>query len=292
MVRPDRRERAPRHGTDHPLVVAQQDGAVLKQRAILPQLGAADHLSAFDHDLAPRRLRETGTRPHTNGASRWCQLGGNAETAERIPKHPVDLEVALTKGARAPPGTRRCTSAHGRATQPPAGRATDDIETEPLDSIGIVPTCRRLVPPEGEAEWIPAVETQPPFAGRGPFEQRLVDGHVRPAGTGDIDPEPGPERRGRLLRPLRLASSRITLHRRTHAHQIPISERTVDPADRGPDLVLAKSACRIGRALTRVGPRPVVADDLFQRVWRVREKIVLAIGAALLRFPGSPRGWK
>ena len=109
---------APRHGADHPLVVAQQDRAVLKQRAVLPQLGAPDHLSAFDHDLAARRLRETGTGPHTNSPSRWCQLGGNAETAERIPKHPVDFEVALTEVSRAPPGTRRCTSAHGRATRP------------------------------------------------------------------------------------------------------------------------------------------------------------------------------
>jgi hypothetical protein len=68
-------------------------------------------------------------------------------------------------------------------------RPSHDVEPERRDAIGIVSTRGRLVPAKGQTSRRPGVEPKPPFAGHRALEQRLVDGHVLPAGPRVVNPK-------------------------------------------------------------------------------------------------------
>src|SRR6185503_18368970 len=81
---------------------------------------------------------------------------------------------------------------------------------------------------------------------------------------------------------VRPSNSSVRLHRRTRTHQVAVSERRIDPADRRPDLVLAGRRGGKAGALARVGPVPGVDQQVGERVRSVLEQIVLAVGLARL----------
>src|SRR5438105_14747126 len=68
----------------------------------------------------------------------------------------------------------------------------------------------------------------------------------------------------------------VGLHRRAHAHQVPVPVGAVDAAHRRPHLVLAGPSGGEGRALARVGPIPRVGDHVLQRVWRICKEVIAA----------------
>src|ERR1044072_5111281 len=73
----------------------------------------------------------------------------------------------------------------------------------------------------------------------------------------------------------RSLNARILLHRRARAHEVAVAVGVVDTPDGRPELVLAHPLHRERRALARVRPRPLVAQDHLERVRRVLQGVVV-----------------
>ena len=102
-----RRDRAaPSKVVDPVLVVAQQDGPVLKQRPTASQLGAADNFSAMNQHLTSSRLGETGPRVQRRCAAARGQGCFDADAQQRFRKESVNLEVCVSQGRKSGAGAR------------------------------------------------------------------------------------------------------------------------------------------------------------------------------------------
>src|SRR5690606_10650532 len=133
-----------------------------------------------------------------------------------------------------------------------------DIHPRGLDAGAIIAAQGRLVPAKGETPWLPPVAAHEALAGAlRTIEERLVEGHLPPAGVGGGVEEAGPAHgepaigrlgdwamgpsfqppnRPTVTPPNRLGS--VLRHRRTGAHQVAVAVGTVDPPHRRPGLVL------------------------------------------------------
>src|SRR5687767_1062195 len=74
----------------------------------------------------------------------------------------------------------------------------------------------------------------------------------------------------------------VRVGRNAGAHQVPVAVGALDPSHRRPELALADPAHGEGGALTRVAAIPSIRDDRLEGVWRVLQRVVLAIQRARL----------
>src|ERR1035437_6101459 len=90
-----RRQRLQCERRDSRLVVVNQDGAVLQQRAVLAPLGASHRLASLDHEPPRRGFRETGCAAGPARLSSGGLRYADAEPQQRRDQDRVDPAVAV-----------------------------------------------------------------------------------------------------------------------------------------------------------------------------------------------------
>ena len=141
--------------------------------------------------------------------------------------------------------------------------------------VGVVSPAAGSCRPNERQDGSQPYKPEPPLARRGPLEQRLVDGHVGP---------PRPRRRVHPEPPLSspyVRPSHILIGGQVHTRLRSPKALSIRPTV-GQTLCSRTARDGIGRPLARIGAVPAVGDHLLQRVRRVREQVVLPVGAALL----------
>src|SRR5258705_7817583 len=84
------------------------------------------------------------------------------------------------------------------------------------------------------------------------------------------------------------SDSRVCLNRRTGAHQVAVSKRCVDPADRRPHLVLARGGGREAGAVAGVGPVQPAGSRSASGIGAVLSKVVVPTAFPFPVLPNSP----
>ena len=83
------------------LIVAEQYGPVLEQRAPASQLGTADHFPAIHQHLAAGRLGKTGPRVQCRCADPGSQDGLDPDPPQRLRQESVNLQICVPQGKEA-----------------------------------------------------------------------------------------------------------------------------------------------------------------------------------------------
>ncbi len=191
---------------------------------------------------------------------------------------PIGLAQAAHRAVRRGHGIGQLP---GVPHRPSAGRAPDGVDVPVLDPRPIVPAKRGLMPAEREAMRRPAVQPQDTVPGSCcALQQGHVDSHVAPSRAGLSIEQEVPDH------PADAISSIVRqVQTRLRSPKAPSIRPTV-----GHTLPCRTARRREGRALARVGPGPVVADHLLQRVRRVGEQVVVPRRRCPPRSRGSPPG--